>query len=65
VAYHSRYDLYGFREEGVVGEVSAVEVGSDGLEIRHASRGDSCSVSCATKLEGFTYESFQLLLQQD
>jgi hypothetical protein len=45
-----------------VGQVLAVEVRFDGLEIRHVSRDDSSSVSCATELEVFTY---QILLQQD
>jgi hypothetical protein len=64
VAYRRFYGLFGFGE-GVVGQVLAVEVGFDGLEIRHASRDDSCSVSCATELEVFTYHTFQLLLQQN
>jgi hypothetical protein len=55
------YGLFGFGEEGIVGQVLAVEVGVDGLEIRHSSRDDSCSVSCATELEVFTYHTFQLL----
>jgi hypothetical protein len=42
-----------------------VEVGFDRVEISHASRDDSCSVSCATELEIFTYRPFQLLLQLD
>jgi hypothetical protein len=52
-------------EEGVVGQVLAVEVGFDGLEIRHASHDDSCSVSYATELTVSTYHTFQLLLQLD
>jgi hypothetical protein len=56
---------FGLGEEGVVGEVLAVEVGFAGLEIRHASRDDSGSVSCATELEVFPYHTFQLLLQLD
>jgi hypothetical protein len=48
-----------------VGQVLAVEVGFEGLEIRHVSRDDSSSVSCATELEVFTYLNFQLLLQKD
>jgi hypothetical protein len=54
VAYHTLHELFGFGEEGVLGQALAVEVGFDGLEIRHASRVDSCSVSCATELEVFT-----------
>jgi hypothetical protein len=41
----------------------AVEIGLDGLEIRHASRDDSSSVSSATELEILTYNTFQLFLQ--
>jgi hypothetical protein len=63
VAYHCLYGLFGFGEEGLVGQVLAVEVRFDGLEIRYASRDDSCSVSCATELEVFNYHTFQLLLQ--
>jgi hypothetical protein len=63
VAYHRLYGLFGFGEEGVVGQISDVEVGFGGLEIRHASRDDSCFVSCATELDIFTYYTFQLLLQ--
>jgi hypothetical protein len=50
----------GFTDLGkkVVGEVLAIEVGFDGLEIRHASRDDSCSISCAMELEVFTYHTF-------
>jgi hypothetical protein len=33
------------------------------LEIRHASRDDSCSVSSATEHEILTYHTFQLFLQ--
>jgi hypothetical protein len=40
--------FFGFWVEGVIGQVMVVEVGFDGLEIRHASHDDSCSVSCAT-----------------
>jgi hypothetical protein len=50
-------------EESEVGEVLAVEIGFDGLEIRHASRDDSSSVSCVTELAVSTYHTFQLLLQ--
>jgi hypothetical protein len=35
-----------------------VEVGLDGLEVRHASRDDSSSVSCITELEIPTYTPF-------
>jgi hypothetical protein len=44
--------------EAIVGEVLAVEVGFDRLEIRHVSQDDSCSVSCATELKIFTYHIF-------
>jgi hypothetical protein len=54
--------VFGFGEEGAVGQVLAVEVEFDELEIRHASRDDSGSISCATELEVFTYHTFQLLL---
>jgi hypothetical protein len=47
-----------FGDEGVVGQVWAVKVGFHGLEIRHAARDDSCSVSCATELELFIYHTF-------
>jgi hypothetical protein len=40
-----------------------VEVGFDGLEIRHASCDDSGSVSGATELEVFFEHNFQLFLQ--
>jgi hypothetical protein len=40
-----------------------VEVGIDELEIRHAARDDSGSVSRATKLKDFFDHNFQLLLQ--
>jgi hypothetical protein len=52
------YGLYKFWEEGVLLKVLSVEVGFDGLEIRHASRDDSCSVSCATEPDVFTYHKF-------
>jgi hypothetical protein len=34
VAYHRLCGLFGFGEEGVLGQILAVEVGFDGLEIR-------------------------------
>jgi hypothetical protein len=37
--------------ERVIGQVIGVEVGFDGLEIRHPSRDDSSSVSSATELK--------------
>jgi hypothetical protein len=40
-----------------------VEVGFDGLEIRHASHDDSGSVSGATELKVFVDHNFQFLLQ--
>jgi hypothetical protein len=64
MAYHRLYGLFGFGG-GVLGQVLAVEVRFDGLEIRHASHDDSCSVSCVRELEVFTCHTFQLLLQQD
>jgi hypothetical protein len=51
----------GFGEERVVGQVLAVEIGFDVLEIRH----DSGSVRSATELEVFFDHTFQLLLQLD
>jgi hypothetical protein len=62
--YHRLYELFRFGE-GVVGQVLVAEVGFDGSEIHHASRDDSCPVSCATELEVFFDHTFQLLLQQD
>jgi hypothetical protein len=44
VAYHSLRRFYGFRIEPIIGSF-------DGLEIRHASRDDSGSVSSATELK--------------
>jgi hypothetical protein len=44
VTYHRLYGFFILREKGEVGQVAAVEIGLDGLEIRHASRDDSCSV---------------------
>jgi hypothetical protein len=41
VAHHRLHWLFGFGEELVIGQVIGVEVGFDGLEIRHASCGDS------------------------
>jgi hypothetical protein len=38
-------------------------VGFDGLEIRHASRDDSGSVSSAAELKVYFDRTFQLLLQ--
>jgi hypothetical protein len=65
VAYHRLYGFFGFRGKGEIGQVFAVEVGFHGLEIRHASRDNSGSVSCATELKVTTYHTFQLLLQLD
>jgi hypothetical protein len=62
VAYHRIYGLFEFGKEGVVGQVLAVEMGFDGMEIRHASRDESSSVSYSTELEVFTYHTFQQLL---
>jgi hypothetical protein len=45
------------------GQVIGVEVGSDGLEIRRASRDDSGSVSFATELKVFFNNTLQLFLQ--
>jgi hypothetical protein len=50
VAYHRLYGFFGFSEKGEIRQVFAVEVGFHGLEIRHASRDNSGSVSCATEL---------------
>jgi hypothetical protein len=49
--------FFGFWIEQVIGQVTGVDVEFDGLEIRHASRDDSGSVSSATG------SHFQLLLQ--
>jgi hypothetical protein len=65
VSYHRLYGFLGFGEKGEIGQVFAVEVGFYGLKIRHASRDNSGSVSCATELEVTTYHTFQLLLQLD
>jgi hypothetical protein len=59
VAYHRLHRFFGFGVEGVVGQVVGVEVGFDGLEIRHASRADSGSVSGATELKVFFDHNFQ------
>jgi hypothetical protein len=63
VAYHRLHKFFGFGVEGVIGQVMGVEVGFDVLDIRHASRDDSGSVSDATELKVFFYQNFQLLLQ--
>jgi hypothetical protein len=39
--------VFGFGVEHVIGQVIGVEVGFDGLEIRHASRDDSGSIPSA------------------
>jgi hypothetical protein len=46
-----------------MGQVVAVEVGFEGLEISHAHRGDSSFVSSATELKVFFDHTLQLLLQ--
>jgi hypothetical protein len=58
VAYHRLYGFFVFGEIGEVGQ-AVLEIGFDGLEIRHASRNDSCSVSCVTELEILTYHTFK------
>jgi hypothetical protein len=55
--------FFGFGIEQVIGQVIGVEVGFDGLEIRHASRDYSGSVSSATELKVFFDHILQLLLQ--
>jgi hypothetical protein len=54
VAYHSLYGFFVFGEKVEVGQAVVFKVGFDGLEIRHASRDDSCSVSGVTELEVLT-----------
>jgi hypothetical protein len=63
VAYHRLHRFFGFGVEGVLGLVIGVEVGFDGLEIRHASPDDAGSVSGATELNVFFDHTFQLLLR--
>jgi hypothetical protein len=63
VAYHRLHGFFGFGTERVLGQVIGVEVGSDGLEIRHASRDISGSVSSATEFKVFFDHTLQLLLQ--
>jgi hypothetical protein len=65
VTYHRLYGFFGFREKGEIGKVFAIEVGFHGLVIRHASRDNSGSISCATELKVTTYRTFQLFLQLD
>jgi hypothetical protein len=60
VAYHRLHRFLGFGIERVTGQVIGVEVRFDGLEIRHASRDDSGSVSSDTEL---IHRTFQLFLQ--
>jgi hypothetical protein len=47
------HGFFGFGVERVIGQVTGIEMGFDGLEIRHASRDGSGSVSSATELEVF------------
>jgi hypothetical protein len=44
--------------ERVIGQAIGVEAGSDGLQIGHASRDDSGSVSSATELNVFFDHTF-------
>jgi hypothetical protein len=53
VAYHRLHRSFRFRVERVIGQVIGVEMGYDGLEIRHVSRDDFGSVSSATELKVF------------
>jgi hypothetical protein len=53
VAYHGLRWFFGFGVQRVIGQVTGVEVGFDGLEIRHASRDDSASFSSVTELKVF------------
>jgi hypothetical protein len=55
--------VFGFGVERVIGQVIGVKVKFYGLEIRHASRDDSGSVSGATELDVFFDHTFQFLLQ--
>jgi hypothetical protein len=48
-----QFFFFGFGIERVLGQVIGVEVGFDGLKIRHASRDDSGSVPSATELKVF------------
>jgi hypothetical protein len=63
VEYHRLYGFFIFGEEREVGQVLSLEIGYDGLEICHASRDNSDSVSCVTELEVSTYRTSQLPLQ--
>jgi hypothetical protein len=47
----SLFRFFEVRIERAIGEVIGVEVGFEGLEMRHASRDDSGSVSSATELK--------------
>jgi hypothetical protein len=60
VAYHRLHGVFGFGIERAIGQVMGVEVGFDGLQIRHAPRDDSCSVSSATELKVFFDKQFAL-----
>jgi hypothetical protein len=63
VAYHCLHRFFRFGIERVIGQVNGVEVGFDGMEIRHASRDDSCSFSSATERKVSFDHTWQLLLQ--
>jgi hypothetical protein len=63
VAYHLLHKFFGFDIERVTGQFSGIEVGFDGLEIRHAPRDDSGSVASATELNVSFDHTFQLFLQ--
>jgi hypothetical protein len=61
VAYHCLHGFFGFGIERVIGQVTDVEVGFHGLEIRHNSRDVPDSVSSTTEHE-FSFDHILLLL---
>jgi hypothetical protein len=61
--YYCLHVFFGFGIERVIGEVIGVEVGFDGLEIRHTSRDDSGSVASTTELKVCFDHTLQLLSQ--
>jgi hypothetical protein len=64
VAYNHRR-FFGFWIERAIGQVIGVEVGFDGLEICHASRDDSRSVSSVTELKSFLLPHFAVALANE
>jgi hypothetical protein len=63
VEYYRLHGVFGFGIKPVIGQVIGVELRFGGLEIFHASRDDSGSVSSATELKVLFDHTFQLLLQ--